>query len=102
MTGQAVERRVRLRALERSGGRIDRDHVRRLTCEMQRKRTVIAEAVERTTARDRSRELAILALIEKRSRLLASPRRGDIRHAVFAHLDLARYVAEEQLRRPRK
>src|SRR6476661_4472382 len=65
--------------------------------EVQREGAVIAEAGERATVCHTAGERAVLALVEKRARLLAPPRRCEIAYAVFIHLDLVGHRAGEQL-----
>src|SRR5687767_12274726 len=69
---------------------------------MERERAVIAETVERAPARGGTHEVPVLTLIEKRSGLLASPRRGEKLHPVFVHLDLAGNIAVKEHRLTRK
>ena len=54
---------------------------------------MIAEAIEGSPARDRSHEVPVLALIQKRARLLTRPGCGKEFDSVLVHLDLARHIA---------
>ena len=58
---------------------------------------MIAEAVERASAREVADEHAILALIEERAGLLTVSRRGEEAHAVLVHFDFVGHVAAQQL-----
>ena len=66
--------------------RVERDDVLRSVGEVQRERAVIAEAVECGAGGDASHERAVLALVEKGARLLATPWCGEIPDAVLVHL----------------
>src|SRR5688500_13895987 len=60
---------------------------------MQRKRAVIAEAVERSAARRGSDEVSVFSLIEERPSFLPRPGGSQEADAVFVHFDLARNFA---------
>jgi len=70
----------------------ERGDVRRVPRQVQGERSMVAEAIERATARDCAHEVPVLALVEERAGLLARPGRGEEFHAVLVHLDLARDV----------
>src|SRR6185437_10241012 len=58
---------------------------------------MIAEAVERAASRALADVHAVLALVEKRARLLAVPRRGDESHPMLDHFHCLWNAAGEQL-----
>ena len=70
--------------------------------EVQRERSVIAEAVECAAARPRADQDAILALVEERAGLLPAPRRREKPDSVFVDLDLVRHVVRAAARHRRQ
>src|SRR5437773_12210662 len=58
---------------------------------------VVGETVERAAARELAGARAILTLVEKCTRLLALPWRGQVTHIGLAHFDLFWYFAKQQL-----
>src|SRR2546423_8037486 len=69
---------------------------------MQGERPVIAEAIQRSSPRDRAHEMPVLALIEERAGLLTRPRCRKKLYSVFVHLDLSWDVAVEHYCLPRQ
>ena len=57
--------------------------------EMQRKRAVVREEIERSPAWPRvlSHQNPVFALIEEGTRLLSGPRRGEVFHTILHNLD---------------
>ena len=83
-------------ALERAARAVDGGDVGGLAGEVECKRAVVAEAVERAPACIFRDPNARFALIEKRSRFLSCPWGGDVADAVLVHLDLVRHVADKE------
>src|SRR5688500_5670404 len=69
---------------------------------MQRERSVVAEAVERAPACDRAHEVPVLPLVEKRTGLLARPRRREKSHAILVNLNFAWHISVQHDGLPRK
>jgi hypothetical protein len=69
---------------------------------VQRKRSVVTEAVERAPACDRTHEVSILALVEKCAGLLSRPRRREKSHSILVDLNLAWNISVENDRLARK
>src|SRR6185437_10136351 len=69
-----------------------------VACQVQRERAVIAEAVERSPARQLADQMSVLALIQERTGFLARPRCRQILHAVFIDFDLLRNLTVQQHR----
>src|SRR5437867_1566679 len=99
---QSIQREVLARAFERRCRRVQRGDMIRVARNVKRERTVITERVERAAARLYADERAILALIEKRSRLLSVPRRGQITHPLLSDFDRGGHFASQQFRLQRQ
>src|SRR5262245_53935928 len=90
-----VARAVLSRPRERRSGDVESDDGVGASREMQRKRSVVAEAIEGATARAFADEHAVFALIEKRAGFLAESRCCEKANAVFVDFDLVGHVTAQ-------
>src|SRR5205807_2076390 len=94
---EAVQFGVPRGASQRVTGRVERGYAVGTCREVDGERAVVAEAVERSTARSCAGGDAVLALVQKGACLLAVPRSGEVARAVLHDLDLARDVSGQKL-----
>ena len=95
--GDAIASAVVGGALERACRYVECDHGVGSARQVERERTVVAEAIECASASALADQDAILALVEERTSLLPVMRCGEEADAVFVHLDLVGYRATQEL-----
>src|SRR5205085_1034273 len=94
---ESVQFGISCGASQRVTRRVERGYAVSTCREVNGKRAVVAEAVERSTSRACAGGDAILALVEKGAGLLSLPGSGEIARAMFHDLDFTRDIAREQL-----